>query len=163
MGIPAEQRERRDRQVLRQASPNSLRVISKMPYTFDFAPSEGILRCIFDGIVTDDSLQEYYGTAATLIKRLQPRSAITDFSPVTSFEASSETIQKLARSAPVMTDDSAPRFIVAPSAHMFGMARMFQLVGEHRRAALRVVRSTQEVYAALGVKEPCYEPISETV
>jgi hypothetical protein len=135
----------------------------EMPYTFDFAPSEGILRCTFDGTVTDTGLEEYCRTATMLVERLQPRAAITDFSPVESFEASSDTVLELARSAPIMTDDTAPRFIVAPSAYIYGMARMFQLVGEHRRAALRVVRSTQEVYAALGVKEPRFEPIAEKV
>jgi hypothetical protein len=133
-----------------------------MPYNFDFAASGGILRCTFEGRVDDDSLEEYYRTAAKLVERLQPRAAITDFTAVTSFEVSTDTIKRLARSAPVMTDDAAPRFIVAPSAHLFGLARMFQITGEATRAALRVVRTPQEAYAAIGVKtQPRFEPVAE--
>jgi hypothetical protein len=134
-----------------------------MPYIFEFAKSESILRCTFGGSVDDDLLKEYYRAAATVVEKLQPRAAITDFSVVASFDVSPDTIARLARSAPVMTDATAPRFIVAPSAHLFGMARMFQIIGEPTRAALRVVRSLPEAYAALGVKEPIFEPVTEKV
>lgn len=132
-----------------------------MPYIFDFAPAAGILRCIFEGRVTDLSLEEFYTAAGKLVERLLPCAAITDFSAVTSFEVSPDTIARLARSAPVMIDSAAPRFVVAPSPHLFGMARMFQIRGESTRAALRIVRSPREAYAALGVKEPAFEPIAE--
>jgi hypothetical protein len=132
-----------------------------MPYHFEFAPSEGILRCTFQGAVNDELIEEYYGTAAKWVAKHKPRSAITDFSDVTTIEVSTDAIARLARSAPIMTDAAAPRFVVASSAHIFGMARMFQLIGEKSRAALRVVRTLDEAYAALGVKEPHYEPVAD--
>jgi hypothetical protein len=132
-----------------------------MPYHFEFAPSEGILRCTFEGHISDEELVEYYMATAKWVAKLQTRGVIADFSDVTHFEVSTDTIERLARSAPAIKDAAIPRFIVAPSAHIFGMARMFQLIGETTRAALRVVPSLQETYAALGMKEPRFEPIAE--
>jgi hypothetical protein len=133
-----------------------------MSYSFEFAPKDRILRCSFDGRVTDESLLEYYEQVGKYVVHTEPRAGIVDFSNVTSFDASLETVRSLARSLPAMVDVSLPRFIVAPAPHIFGIARMFQAMGEDSRPSLQVVRTLAEAYAALGVIDPKFvalEPI----
>jgi len=130
-----------------------------MSYRFEFAPKDRILRCSFDGLVTDESLLEYYGQVGKYVAHTKSRAGILNLSSVTSFEASLETVRSLARSSPAMVDVSLPRFIIAPAAHIFGIARMFQVLGEDSRPGLQVLRTLDEAYAALGVTDPEFEPL----
>lgn len=132
-----------------------------MPFHFEFDPVQEILRGRIEGPVTDESLQEFYRLAGEHAVRLLPRSAISDFSAVTSFEVSSETIRELARLAPAMPDPTRPRVAVAPSGLVFGLVRMFQSVAGDTRPKLHVVRTMEEAYALLGVKAPRFEPLQE--
>ena len=50
-----------------------------------------------------------------------------------------------------------PRIMVAPATVGFGLARMFQLMGERTRPLLKVVCTLDEALAALGVKSPRFE------
>jgi hypothetical protein len=130
-----------------------------MPYHFEFAPVERVFRCRMEGRVTDEQILEYYGLVGKYVDLTKPRAGILDLSGVTSWEVSNETVRSLARSLPAMMDASLPRFIVAPAAHLFGTARMFQILGEGTRPELRVTRSLDETYAALGISSPKYEPV----
>jgi hypothetical protein len=58
-----------------------------------------------------------------------------------------------------MTDQNSIRCVVAPSAKVFGLARMFELQGEGTRAKLHVVRTMKEALAILGVQEPKFDPV----
>jgi hypothetical protein len=130
-----------------------------MPYHFEFAPGERIFRCRMEGLVTDKLILDYYGEVGRYVERTKPRAGILDLSDVTSWEVSNETVRSLARSSPALVDSSLPRFIVAPAAHLFGTARMFQILGEETRPELHVSRTLDEAYAALGVASLQYEPI----
>jgi len=67
---------------------------------------------------------------------------IVDFSFVTEFALSSNLIRQLAEQEPGMPDaTSRPCLIVAPKAQVFGLARMFQILGEPARPRLSVVHS----------------------
>jgi hypothetical protein len=63
------------------------------------------------------------------------------------YEVSLETVQSLARSAPTMVGARLPQSIIAPASRLFGTARMFQ-------TGLRVFRTFDETYAALGITAP---------
>jgi hypothetical protein len=128
-----------------------------MPYRFDFDSTNRILRGRWDGRVTNEVLREYYRVAAEYVAQIDPGSAIADFSAVTSFEVSPETARELARSLPVMPDPSRVRVVLAPADHVFGMARLFQLAGEHTRPNLHIVRTLREAWAVLGVQDPQFE------
>jgi hypothetical protein len=129
-----------------------------VPYQFEFDETNRILRCRFDGRVTDEDLKESYRLAAEYMAQTDPRAAITDLSAVTSFEVSPETIRELAKSAP-LPDPNRPRCIVAPSSNVFGMARMFEIEGEVTRPNLHVVRTLEEAWAILGVQGLTFEPL----
>jgi hypothetical protein len=131
-----------------------------MAYHFEFAPKDRILRCRFDGQVKDELLGKYYSEVGPIVAQTKGRAGILDLSEVSSWEVSTEMVRSLARSLPALVDASLPRFIVAPTAHLFGTARMFQILGEDTRPELRVFRTLDEAYAALGIASPKYEPIS---
>lgn len=130
-----------------------------MPYQFDFDRKNRILRGRFEGPVTDGLLKEYYGVAGEYFARTAALAGITDFSAVTSFEVSPQTIRELASLPPAIREREFPRFIIAASPTIFGMARMFELGGQATRPNLHVVRTMKEVCVILGVTDPKFQPI----
>ena len=123
-----------------------------MAYSFEFDSRNQILRGRFENRVTDKELKAYYQVATQHAARINPQAGITDFSAVTDFDVSHETIRKLAALPPVMPGPCEPRFIVAPMPAIYGMARMFQFEGEATRPNLHVVHTMREVSAILGVQ-----------
>ena len=129
-----------------------------VPYLFEFDSTQQILRARFEGRVTDAELKEYYPLANQHIARLKPRVGIADFTGVTSFDVSSQTIRDLADTEPATPGPDA-RFVVAPAAHIFGLARMFQVYGGGTRPNFHVVSTLSEVYAFIGVREAKFERV----
>ena len=130
-----------------------------MAYFFDFASSQGILRCRLEGDITNESLKKCYEAAGALAAQIDPKVGIMDFSNVNSLDVSAETVRDLANRAPGMPK-ARPRFLVAPSHSLYGLARMFQQYGSETRPDVYLVRSMDEVYAILGVLEPHFEPVT---
>ena len=132
-----------------------------MPYYFEFNSADRMLRCRFEGLLTDEILREYYRIAPKYVALHAPCSGIFDMLSVNNFEVTPPLIRELAALAPIIPDPASPRFIVAPTPQMFGMARMFELQGQHTRPNLHVVRSLKEVWVILGIQEePTFEPIA---
>jgi hypothetical protein len=126
---------------------------------FEFAAGPRVLRAVFEGVLDDAALRHAYRELKRYVRATEPAAGIWDMSGVTAFEATSETVRNLGRSQPALPDPALARFIVAPNDHIFGMARMFQGIGEVTRPELYVVRSLQEVYERLGIAPPGYEPV----
>jgi hypothetical protein len=130
-----------------------------VPCNFEFDLANRILRCRFEGAVTDESLSECYRDIGKYAALTAPIRGILDLSAVASFEVSPGTIRKLASLPPAIPDPRTPRVIVAPSPQVFGMARMFEIQGEGTRPSLHVVRSEEEAFAILGILEPQFQPV----
>lgn len=130
-----------------------------MPYHIEFDSTNRILRARFEGRVTDDELKEVYRFGQENVSRFDPRSGITDFSGVTTVAFSSQTMRDLARMRPIMPDPSRPVVLVAPTPDLFGMARMFELQGAEARPNLHVVRTAEEAYQILNVRQPQFVPV----
>lgn len=128
-----------------------------MPCTFDFDLSSKIIRCRIEGIVTDETLKEYYRLCSNYGALNPTFSGIFDMSAVVFIAVSADTIRHLAMLPPAVPDPDIPRVIVAGSPQMFGLARMFDLQGGETRPNLHVVRSEQEALAILGVKVAKFE------
>ena len=129
-----------------------------MPYQIDFDETNRILRARFEGCVTDDELREVYRFGQEHVTRFNPLSGMTDFSDVTEVAFSAQTMRDLARSKPIMPDPSRPIVFVAPTPDLYGMARMFALEGSEARPNLHVVRTAEEAYKVLNVREPQFAP-----
>jgi hypothetical protein len=112
-----------------------------------------------DGRVTDDELRAYYRDAERCATETDPLAGILDLSGVTLFEVSPELVRELAKLPPVMLDPTRPRVLIATSAAVFGLARMFELQGQHSRPNLHVVHSEKEALAILRVVQTSFEPI----
>lgn len=134
-----------------------------MAYQFEFDSTHRILRGNLIGRVTDEDLTTFYRMTAEYVAATDPRAAVTDFSAVTTFEVTAETIRMLAKSPPAMPQKSRPRVIVAPSDHVFGMARMFEFEGEVTRPNLHVVRTLDQAWAILVVQQPQFGPVVEVL
>jgi hypothetical protein len=132
---------------------------TSMPFRFEFDSTHRILRGVFSDVVTDESIAAFYRLVPQYAVALDPLAGILDLSAVTSFEATADTIRRLAWSEPAMPHSDRPRFIVAKSSHIFGMARMFAFEGETARPNLHVLRAPRDVWAILGIHEPQFEAL----
>jgi hypothetical protein len=126
-----------------------------MGFRFEFDPANKILLLRCEGRLTDESLAEYYRAARKYSTATDANVGIFDSSLVTDFAVSTEFIRALASQEPAMPDAfKRPRFIVALTTVGFGLARMFQTLGEPTRPLLKVVHTLDEALAALGVQSP---------
>lgn len=132
---------------------------NRVSHQFQFDPASRLLLCRIEGVVTDESIREYYRDVRRYAEKIQPSAGIVDFTGVTSFRASAATIRDLANSPPPLKDPKVPRFIVAPTDHIFAMARMFELQGDTTRPLLQVVRTLRDAYALLDIRDPRLEPV----
>jgi hypothetical protein len=103
-----------------------------VPYRFDFDSTHKIIRGRFDGRVTDEEIRNYYREATAYGKMTGALAGLTDFSAATSFDVSRETVMELAGADPALPDPKAVRIVIATLPGLFGMARMFEMVGEVR-------------------------------
>src|ERR1051325_9016024 len=98
-----------------------------MPYRFEFDSVNRILRGRFEGQMDDSSLMAFYEDIVKHVAKTDPHFVIHDLSGVDRVNISVSVIHTLANSQPAVRDPAIPRFIVAPTAYIFGMSRMFQL------------------------------------
>ncbi len=127
-----------------------------MPYYFEMEPQRRVVRVVLEGRVDDAEMLEIYRLIGVRYKALRPAGGIVDFSAVTDFSVSGATIRRMAEERPPFPPN-VPRYLVAPLDYMFGMARMFQLLGEETRPGLQVVRTREEAYRGLAIANPAFE------
>ncbi len=133
-----------------------------MPFTFDFDLAKGILRCRLTGRVTDEEFKEFFRIGAERALSTHPSAGVIDLSEVDSFQVSTQTIEELAGTAPVLFGPRFRRIVIAPAPKIFGMMRMFEMKGEELRPNLHIVHSEKEAWAILVVRNPHFEPLDPT-
>jgi hypothetical protein len=124
-----------------------------MPYHFEFDAYHKILLIVLEGDVVPKEVETFNDDIRRQVTELEPSGAIADFSPVTSFNVAGEALHKAAMQ-PAPFPAETPRFIVAPTDYLFGMARMYELAADRPQERLKVVRSMKEALTRLGVQEP---------
>ncbi|MGO9404465.1 MAG: hypothetical protein ACLPVW_13465 [Terriglobales bacterium] len=130
-----------------------------MNFVVDFDAKNNILRCTLEGRMTGVILLDLYARAVKYMESHPPCRGILDFSGVTDFEVSSEAIRQLAAAPPALSAGYI-RVLVIPQIFIYGLARMFQILGEKNRPELQVVRTLDEAYLLLGVEFPEFHPVS---
>jgi hypothetical protein len=128
-------------------------------YRFDHDAAHGILRLRYIGQISDELIKKAYKATPAAVMKTNPRGMIIDLSEVTKFDVSPQTIHELAEYQPTVKDPSVPRIIVAPTPYLFGMSRMFQILGESKRPMLQVLSSADEAYAQLDIAKPEFKPL----
>lgn len=131
-----------------------------MAFQFEFNAPHQILRIRFDGTVSDEELARFYRLAVIQAARTGAKAAIIDFSAVTDFRVTTETMRNLANSPPAMPDPNLPRFVVAPDLLIFGLSRLFEMQGAQTRPNFYVLRNAEEIWTILAIPEPCFEPLA---
>jgi DNA-binding NarL/FixJ family response regulator len=135
-------------------------VKSNIHFQFEFDPESKILHGKFNGQITCASIRDYCVTAASLWDATDFRGSAIDLSGVTSVDVTPDEILELAAAPPTDPFASRPRVIVAPTAQLFGLARMFQMAGKATRPNLHIVQDSHQVFALLGVTTPRFQPIT---
>jgi hypothetical protein len=129
-------------------------------FRFEFDSANKILLARLEGIATDESVAAFYWAFGRYAIATDANASILDLSSITQVAVSTEFIRELARQEPAMPDaEHRRRIIVAPKPSTFGVARMFQLVGERKRPLLEVVHTMDEALLALGVGSPRFEAL----
>jgi hypothetical protein len=131
-----------------------------MPYHFEFDRKNRILLVVVTGIYDDELQLGINARIRTWATELKVAAGIGDLSAVTSCTVSSAAVQLAAKESPPY-DAQTPRFLVAPGDHVYGLSRMYQIVGDDSRAALEVVRSRREALEALGAPDAVFERLDE--
>jgi hypothetical protein len=114
-------------------------------------------RCQFVDFLSADSIREVRATASKLLAVHGPLIGVIDFSAVPGADLRAQDMRELAALPPVIQDRDFARFIIAPSPTLFGLARMFELLGQETRPNLHVVKTAKEVWVILGIAEPQFE------
>jgi hypothetical protein len=106
----------------------------------DFAAKNNILSGSIEGRMTGALLLEYYAAAANYMAAHPPCRGILDFTGVSEFEVSRHAIRQVAAASPAFPIGYV-RVLVIPKDYIYGLARMFQILGEKIRPDLQVVRT----------------------
>jgi hypothetical protein len=131
-----------------------------MPHYFEFDSEHKILRLVLEGNIEGD---EFVGLSAEIraqADHLRPLAGITDGGGITSFNVSTQSLRSAAlEGSPYPA--AIPRYIVASTDYLFGLARMYELVGNHSEGRLQVVRKMEEALAELGAAKAEFERVSD--
>jgi len=130
-----------------------------MAFFLEFDATNNILRVRLEGRVTDAILLDCYANTARCAASHPACRGIADVSGVTKFDVSTTAIRQLAETPPAIPPPHI-RVFVAPQAHVYGMARMFQILSSHTRPNLHVVHTMAEAYHLLQVESPEFSPVS---
>ena len=129
-----------------------------MPHHFEFDFEHKILLTVMEGEIQGLEISTIDQDMRARIVRMLPAAGITDLSGVTNFNVPGK-IMRSAALQPSPFPLEIPRFIVAPTDVLYGMARMYELVADRPHGKLQVVRNREEALSALGVSNPKFDPI----
>ncbi len=123
-----------------------------MPVKVEVDPSRKLAKRTYSGVVTAsellDSIREY-----SSLPEFDPCfNELMDFREIERIDASIDDIRMCAL-RPVPFSNSAIRVILAPQPLVFGLARMYQIIGEDVHPNLYVVKTEQEAFRTLGRSE----------
>jgi hypothetical protein len=124
-----------------------------MPVRFEYEAEQKLLLITFSGALLDADLVRVYQQSRDFAAEHVIARGILDGLRLTSFNVSSELVRSIAHQPPMLPEDS-DRCIVVSQDYLYGMARMYQLMGGESRDRLRVVRTLDEAYQYLGIAPP---------
>ncbi len=117
--------------------------------TLAFDKKNNILRGTLEGPLTGAVLLELFAAASKYMASRPPCRAILDLSQVTEFEVAGNAIRQVA-AAPPAVPAGYMRVVVVPQTFIYGLVRMFQILGEKTRPELQVVRTLDEAYRLMA-------------
>lgn len=131
-----------------------------MPHHFEFDSEHKILRMVLEGDMEAEEFLGLHSEIRAQVGRLHPLAGIADCASIENFNVTSQTLRTAALQGSPYSP-TTPRYIVAPSDHLFGLARMYELVGDAGKGKLEVVRTLEQALADLGVVDARFERLNE--
>lgn len=129
-----------------------------MPHHFEFDFEHKILRLVLEGDMEGEEFLRLNAEIRAHAERLLPLAGIADAAAIETFKVTSHSLRSAAlQGSPYPA--TTPRYIVAPTDHLFGLARMYELVGSHSEGGFHVVRKLEEALADLGIAQAKFEPV----
>ena len=130
-----------------------------MAHHFEFDSQHRILRLVMKGDVQGEEIAALNPEIRAHVHRLQPAAGISDFSAVENFNVSAQAMRTAAvQPSPYPT--GTPRYIVAPTDFLFGMARMYEQVADRPDSKLQVVRRIEDALTGLGAADARFETLT---
>ena len=130
-----------------------------MSYRFEVDPESKIRAVRFEGEISFDELKRFYFSDAPKYVSEDMRGSVVDFSNATMPNITPMNVRELAAQPPVDPDATRLRVVVAPTPHIFGLLRAFELYGDETRPNFHVVSSLRQAYSLLGITAPRFEPV----
>ncbi|MGO9368628.1 MAG: hypothetical protein ACLP0H_13430 [Terriglobales bacterium] len=128
---------------------------------FEWDSASQTLLMRFAGQLTAESLEESYRMIRKYTAATDAKAGIWDYSCISHVSVSGESVCSLAHQAQAMPDATKRvGIIVAPTEVGYGLARMFQIVGETSPARLIVERAMDTALTVLGLQSPHFEPLA---
>jgi hypothetical protein len=128
-------------------------------FILEFDAKNNVLRVTLEGHLTDAILSDACATMARCAASRPGCRGIADVTQVTHFDVSSYALRQLAETPPAIPPEQM-RIFLAPTTFVYGMARMFQMLGERTRPNLHIARTLDEAYRLLQVESPEFHPVS---
>ena len=129
-------------------------------FHFEYDAAHEVFVVRMYGRITDDIFKASYAATPQYLEGRPIRAALMDLSGVDTYDVSSAAMRDVSRLPPLFPDPT-PRWIVAPQVHIFGMARMFQMLSPIGRDMLHVVRSMPEALQAMGAAAAHFERLPD--
>lgn len=129
-----------------------------MPHHFEFDSEHKILRLVLEGDIEGEEFVRLNAELRACVQKLRPLAGITDGGSITNFNVSSQTLRSASLEGSPYPG-ATPRYIVASTDYLFGLARMYELIGNHSDGSLQVVRKIDEALAALGAAKAKFERV----
>lgn len=113
---------------------------------FEIDPAHRIRVAHFEGVVSDEELLGSYGALVARPDYDATLDDMVDMGAVDRLEVSSDTVRRLVSMfTPMDSDQVVTRLaIVAPKDHVFGMARMYEILRSDAPEQIRVFRDRDE-------------------
>lgn len=132
-----------------------------MPLRFEYDLEQRLLMISINGELYDSELLQMFATAGKWAEKYNLQRAILDGTGIAGFSVTPETVKALAEQAPMLPARS-DRCIVVNQDYLYGMARMYQMLGGETRERLRIVRTLPEAYDYLKLRAPLHlQPVED--
>jgi hypothetical protein len=118
-------------------------------HALDFDPAHRVLRLTLTGALTEAGFLVAREDVAHFIQIEGPCHGLFDYRGISKFDISADFVRRLAEQPPTFPVD-AIRVVVASQCVIYGMIRMFQIIGSDTRQGLYVVKTMEDAYALLG-------------
>jgi hypothetical protein len=123
----------------------------RMPVTIQIDRAAKIIFSTFQGEISEADFRSAVEAMPTQPGFDSTFSHIIDLSSVTALKVSADFVRGMAQQPSVFTRE-ARQIVVAPQDHVFGLARMAQILGEQERPHVAVVRSLTAACEILGIQ-----------